>query len=240
MIFVTNLNKIFKCKFFVTIYHKLVNSFTPAGLYVSGRSVMISSIQPYSNNNVSMQGKWSWKNIKSRAKQSFLDAIPEHTFSSTPQKTKKISRIDDRLTRPAENRGIMGLFALILQPLIDACNKRVDDETRKVSVCRTIAKIIAGTLVGMCVRGACYKMVSNMTNLGKNSKFSKALIPEGISFDSEALRKHRNNVSTFIALLAMCVTNFVLDAPLTVMFANLLTEKAGVKKQKEAADVQVS
>ena len=43
------------------------------------------------------------------------------------------------------------------QPFIDASNKNVDEKTRKVSVARTIAKIIAGTLTGYFVRKGCIK-----------------------------------------------------------------------------------
>ena len=49
----------------------------------------------------------------------------------------------------AEQRLILGVTALATQPFIDAHNKSVDEETRKVSVARTIAKIIAGTLTGL-------------------------------------------------------------------------------------------
>lgn len=35
-----------------------------------------------------------------------------------------------------------------------------------------------------------------------------------------------------IALLAMCVTNFVLDAPLTAMLTNYLNEKTEEKKHE--------
>lgn len=85
------------------------------------------------------------------------------------------------MSRPAENRGIMGATALLTQPAIDASNHKVDKETRRVSVNRTIAKIIAGTGVGMfVVRGPIYKGILSMTNIKGNSKFSKALLPKNI------------------------------------------------------------
>ena len=72
------------------------------------------NIQPNTNNNISMQGKWSWKSFKNHAKQSILDAMPSCTFNDTPKKIETLKKVDGRMSRPAENRGIMGLFALIL------------------------------------------------------------------------------------------------------------------------------
>ena len=53
-----------------------------------------------------------------------------------------------------EQRIILGATALATQPFIDLNNKDVDEETRKISAARTIAKIIAGTTVGVIVRYA--------------------------------------------------------------------------------------
>lgn len=205
------------------------------------------NIQPNTNNNISMQGKWSWKSFKNRAKQSILDAMPSCTFNDTPKKIENLKKVDGRMSRPAENRGIMGLFALILQPLIDSNNERVDEETRKVSVCRTIAKVIAGTCVGMAVRGACYGMVEKMTDVEKNGKYSKALLPKKfikkLAEDKGLMKNYRSALSTGAALLAMCITNFAIDAPLTVLLTNFLTDKAGLKKsekQKEGLDVKTA
>ena len=49
---------------------------------------------------------------------------------------------------------ILGATALATQPVIDLKNKEVDEETRMTSVARTIAKIVAGTIVGVVVRYA--------------------------------------------------------------------------------------
>ena len=51
-----------------------------------------------------------------------------------------------------EQRLIQGATALFMQPVIDYFNHSADDETRAVSVARTIGKIIAGTCVGVAVR----------------------------------------------------------------------------------------
>jgi hypothetical protein len=131
----------------------------------------------------------------------------------------------------------MGATALLTQPTIDYYNHRVDDETRTVSRNRTVAKIVAGTLVGMfVVRGPVYKLVEKMTNVKGTGKWSKALIPneilQEISGNETYLKNYRSTLSMVIALVAMSITNFVLDAPLTIFFTNLLNEKSGIK-QKE-------
>lgn len=51
-----------------------------------------------------------------------------------------------------KQRLILGATAILMQPAIDASNKNVDEKTRKVSVARTIAKIVAGTLTGFAIR----------------------------------------------------------------------------------------
>ena len=46
-----------------------------------------------------------------------------------------------------QQRFILGLTAIMIQPVIDYTNRNVDEETREVSAARTAAKIIAGTSV---------------------------------------------------------------------------------------------
>ena len=67
-----------------------------------------------------------------------------------------------RLHAP-EQRLILGATALATQPFIDLNNKSVDKETRMTSVARTLAKIIAGTLVGVIVRQAGISLVKHYT-----------------------------------------------------------------------------
>ena len=66
---------------------------------------------------------------------------------------KVISYIGKNINSP-EQRLIQGATALVSQPVIDYYNKKADDETRAVSVARTIGKIVAGTLVGVAIRYA--------------------------------------------------------------------------------------
>lgn len=194
-------------------------------------------IQPISDNNISMYGKKpnpnSWKAITDRIKQKLFDAVPDATFNDT---SKFWRTVDSRISRPAENRAIMGVTALALQPGIDASNKKVDEKTRKISICRTISKIVVGALVGICVRGSVYKLVEKMTNINGTGKLSKALLPkkyiEELTKEPKFLENYRSALSTGSAILVMLVTNFAIDAPLTVKMTNALKKKF-VEEEKQ-------
>lgn len=189
------------------------------------------------NNNVSMQGNW-WKNLKNRVGQKTIDMFSEHTAKDSARLREVRNKRNDWISSPMWNRGIMGATALVTQPVIDNYNHRVDEETRTVSRNRTISKIIAGTLVGMfVVRGPIYKAIQAMTNLKGNSKYSKALLPKKylneIAKNDAFLKNYRSTLAMVIALGAMCFTNFLLDAPLTIFFTNLLNNKSGIKKEND-------
>ena len=78
------------------------------------------NIQPI-NNSITMQGK-PLKSLKDRVVQKAIDAVPEHTVKESAKKLEKWEHIDSVVSRPAENRGIMGATALLTQPAIDASN----------------------------------------------------------------------------------------------------------------------
>lgn len=204
-------------------------------------------IQPIANNNITMRAKYeppkkSWKIFKKKVGQKMLDIFPTVDFKNPSNNIKKIN---NRLILPAENRAILGGTAIILQPIIDSSNKNVDEKTRKTSVCRTIAKIAVGTLVGVIIRGASYNIVKQMTNINGTKKISKVLIPKSFLNGNNkevALENYRCALSNFFAILAMLYTNFAIDAPLTTKFTNYLTKKVNnkdanketYKNQKEA------
>jgi hypothetical protein len=111
-----------------------------------------------------------------------------------------------------------------------------------VSICRTIAKIIAGTTVGILVRGSCYNLVKNMTKPEGTNKFSKALLPKRYTKEigkvEAFLKNYRSALSNIVAIGAMCFTNFLIDAPLTVLLTNkfsdvALQHKNDIAKSKE-------
>lgn len=199
-------------------------------------------IQPISN-NISMYGSMppnkpnSWKAIKNRIKQKALDLLPNATFNDSGKKVDTWNRISDKISRPVENRLIMGGTALITQPAIDRYNHKVDEETRIVSRNRTLAKIIAGVIVGICVRGSCYKLVENMTKIDGTGKYSKKLLPEDFmeSFKKflKKLKAYQSTVSTLMAILAMSITNFAIDAPLTAYLTNKFNANCKKLQKKE-------
>lgn len=192
--------------------------------------------------NVNMCGSNKNYGFWKRLKQKTLDKLPNCTFNDKG-KVKSWNEIDGILSHPAENRLIMGATALLTQPAIDYYNHKVDEETREVSKNRTLAKIIAGTTVGILVRGSSYELVKRMTDVkgkGKGnpkSKYSRALLPtkfyRELAKKPQLLKNYRNALSTSLAILAMCVTNFVIDAPLTVFLTNYFNEKNAQKANKD-------
>ena len=181
------------------------------------------------DNSVSMYG-WKWyKNIQKRVKQAALDAGPFHTAKDSQRTREFQDKINNMISHPAWNRAIMGASAIVTQPAIDACNHRVDDETRQVSINRTIAKVAVGTTVGIAVRDIVYRLTEKMTNVEGTSKFSKALLPKDyvaeIAKNPNYLKNHRSAIAMLVALGVMLFTNFFIDAPLTIFFTNLLNDK---------------
>ena len=197
-------------------------------------------IQPITNNAISPS--FSAKpphssNIFNRALQKVMDAIPDITLKDSASIRELKQNVDNVISKPAQNRLIMGATALITQPAIDYHNHRVDKDTRTVARNRTIAKIIAGTGVGMLVRGSCFKFVEKMTDPVGTGKYSKVLLPEKyiaeFTKNTKNLKNYRNALSTGIAILVMCITNFVLDAPLTTYFTNKFNAKSKAKKEAQ-------
>ena len=216
------------------------------------------NIYTVSNNyNISMQGKgkspnWFKKQLK-RVEQKFLDMMPCSTSKESKNSVKNWDKSSHWVGDPMWNRGIMGVTALLTQPAIDYYNHRVDDETRTVSRNRTIAKIIAGTTVGMfVVRGPVYKMVEKMTDLNGKSKLAKKLLPKTyikeLMENPNALKNYRSSIAMVLILGVNCITNFVLDAPLTMFLTNYLNKKSdfenfhenkdGFKLKNEVAEVK--
>ena len=152
-----------------------------------------------------------------------------------------------------EQRLIQGATALFMQPVIDYFNHSADDETRAVSVARTIGKIIAGTCVGVAVRyGAiyCAKNFARYSVTKIENNFVKSVAPmrkrdifmPKITYDNpsktpkEFARMHNNYVKTMgtiLATFAMVFTNFLIDAPITKAITKWLTPVFRNKISKE-------
>lgn len=153
-----------------------------------------------------------------------------------------------------QQRFILGLSAIAIQPVIDFTNRNVDKDTREVSAARTSAKIIAGTSVGVFVRWACIKAVKAFSGYklekdgekitGISKKTPKDIFTPVLSTITEDLTaenfKHRygnhvKNLGSILATLVMIGTNFLIDVPLTVYLTNTFTKfvKACDIKAKE-------
>ncbi len=135
----------------------------------------------------------------------------------------------------AEQRLILGATALMTQPFIDYHNKKVDDETRKVSVARTVAKIIAGTATGFLIRKGCIKAIDVMSKIPAAGvpKWKTIFTPKGITDNkTEAFQQYKNAMGTIVALFVMMFTNFLVDAPLTKFLTNLLVQKHNEKSME--------
>lgn len=181
------------------------------------------------NNNVAMRGK-NLSGWTKRIKQAILNKTPNITTKKNIN-PEKLNQFDDIISRPDVNRAIMGVTALATQPAIDYYNHRVDDETREVAKNRTIAKIVAGTGVGVfLVRGPLYKLIKKTTDVNGKSKYSQSLIPKKyfkeLTKDAKALGNYRSALSMTLSLFVMIFTNFLLDAPLTIYFTNKLNERS--------------
>ncbi len=162
-----------------------------------------------------------------------------------------------------EQRIVLGATALATQPFFDYYNKNVDEDTRKVSAARTIAKIIAGTAVGIAVRLLFIKGFRKFSNydlkivsgnieqiLPKSKKdifvpiFAK--VKKGMTID-EFKNDYENYIKTggvIGASIAMIATNFLLDAPLTNILTNKITSHMKLsdnnkQKEKEACNAEV-
>lgn len=158
-----------------------------------------------------------------------------------------------------EQRLILGATALATQPVIDLKNKEVDEKTRMTSVARTIAKIVAGTFVGVIVRYAGikgakaftkYQTILNPKNkqeaigILRESKKSQ-LVPlfhrgveklEKFPIDVDILEKHFTKytkaMGIFAATIAMVFTNFLCDAPLTKYLTKVFSQKITQNKEE--------
>lgn len=127
-----------------------------------------------------------------------------------------------------ENRLILGVTALATQPFIDLYNKRVDPETRKVSVARTIAKIIAGTTTGVILRASFIKFSKKYSSLDPLAKGLKRFLtprnaPSEINYAYEQYQKMMGTI--FGVLFSVIVTNFAIDAPATKYLTNYFNKK---------------
>lgn len=170
------------------------------------------------------------RNVKARGLALFPNAeySNEGVINGIKKTGEKISSAEQRL--------ILGASALMSQPFIDGRNRNVDEETRKVSVARTISKIIAGTLTGYFIRKGCIKGIKALSHVPAEGvpKWKTIFTPKGIKDNTtDAFMQYRNAIGTVAALVVMMFTNFLIDAPLTRALTNLLVKKHDDKVKAE-------
>lgn len=173
--------------------------------------------------------------IPRKINQGIVNIVPEMTISN--EKTLKgLKWVGEKVSSP-ENRLILGVTALMSQPFIDLNNKKVDEDTRKVSAARTVAKIIAGTTTGVLIRFGCIHAIDGFTKLPteitpdmKFKKLRTLFTPSaGILKD---LNQYKKSLGTILSLGVMVVTNFLLDAPLTKFLTNKFVDRINSKKEQ--------
>lgn len=173
--------------------------------------------------------------IPRKINQGIVNIVPEMTISN--EKTLKgLKWVGEKVSSP-ENRLILGVTALMSQPFIDLNNKKVDEDTRKVSAARTVAKIIAGTTTGVLIRSGCIHAIEAFTKLPteitpdmKFKKLRTLFTPSaGILKD---LNQYKKSLGTILSLGVMVVTNFLLDAPLTKFLTNKFVDRINSKKEQ--------
>lgn len=178
---------------------------------------------------------WSYRNLKNKAVNVALKISGNNKELPTVSNPKTINAVEwiGKNLSSAENRLILGASALMTQPFIDASNKSVDDETRRYSICRTVAKILACTTTGYFIRKGCIKSIDAFTKLPseitpdmKFKKIRSCLLPT-VKYTKDGLAQHKNTLGTLLALGVMLFTNFLIDAPLTKWLTNVFTGQKG-------------
>lgn len=134
--------------------------------------------------------------------------------------------------RPHQQKLILGATALATQPFFDLYNKKVDEDTRKVSCARTIAKIIVGTATGVYIRRKFIQLVEKNSEIGDvaDKAIKNFFTPSMVKAKSMSFMHYRNTLGTFLAIGTMIITNFAVDAPLTQLLTNLFTRNIHTKK----------
>ena len=132
----------------------------------------------------------------------------------------------DKITA-AEQRLLIGVTALATQPIIDLNNKKADEETRILSACRSLGKIIAATTSGVIVRKLCISKIEKTFSKDK----LELIIKNKNAVTDTSVRKFNNFMGSAAALGVMLFTNFLWDAPVTKKLTNFFYDL--VSKNKE-------
>lgn len=173
------------------------------------------------------------------------------------QKTAKFFKWAGDDFNSAQQRFISGVAGILLQPWFDLNNKRVDEDTRKISTARTLAKIIAGMATGVLIRWGLIEASKMFTKTKetelervkkaiekkkinykpvktKFSKWEQCLLPKAYKDGLKSFReikKYRMTFGTIAAVGVMFFTNFLIDAPLTTFLTNKFVKMFNMKNE---------
>lgn len=177
-----------------------------------------------------------------------LKNLPNITISD--ETAQKIDKFCEWCNKPHINRAIMGAFAILTQPFIDMKNDKVDEDTANISAIRTASKIVAGTVIGIGIRSACYKVSDYLTkkeppNAPPRNALEKAVRPlRGImappnnviralkAFGPFNRKNYCSMISTGIGFAVMLITNPMLDVPITNFFSKVCVKAYKTRKEK--------
>ena len=177
---------------------------------------------------VSVNNSFSPKNVALKRKAPSFSAL--NINSSKVSKT--LNWMQENLASHHQ-RLILGVTALSLQPFIDLSNKKVDEQTRKVSCAKTVAKAIVGTTSGFFVRWACTTLAKNYTSVTENGvKAAKKsfLAPSVMANYSRDRRiQYINTIGAILGVMTCFFTNFLWDAPGTKYLTNRIIDMFGLK-----------
>ncbi|MBP3820437.1 hypothetical protein J6G99_02195 [bacterium] len=163
----------------------------------------------------------------------YISKITRSIYSNVPNMTVNNQKIingvkwvGEHISSP-QNRLILGASALMSQPFIDLYNKNVDEETRKTSAARTVAKIIAGTTTGFLVRYYCIKAIDTFAKIPKKGvkPWETILTPDMVKTGLKNLGNYKQALGTILSLWVMLFTNFAIDAPFTKYLTNKFINK---------------
>ena len=121
----------------------------------------------------------------------------------------------------AEQRLLVGITGVVMQPWIDLHNTKVDKDTRLYSACKNCAKAFVGSTTGFFIRKGCIKFVNSLIEKGK-------LLPKdktGIRHYAQKVKNYGSALGTGLAIIVMIGTNFLLDAPLTQLLSSAMYKR---------------
>ncbi len=150
-------------------------------------------------------------------KQSFRGANPMQLGSKL---TKIFTRLPEVISTP-QQRMLVGGSALILHPIIDLNNKKVDKRTRETSASRSMSRAIVGTISGIAVRALCNNAGDKLSK-SKNPTFAIDALKNA---NSAQLKRYGVVLGSILSLLALSVSNMIFDVPLINKYQNLINEK---------------